>query len=141
MIGYLYAKTLGLPMAILDKRRNDDSESPIMENIIGDVKGKKALIFDDEVASGGSLIEAAELLEKNGAVDITAFCVHGVLSANSKKKILDSNIRKLVVTDTIFIGEEKRHEKLEVVSVAELFSSAIVFTTSGRSISGLYSRF
>ena len=136
-----YAKRLGLPLAILDKRRSDDSESPSMENIIGDVEGKKAFIFDDEVASGGSLIEAAELLRKNGATEIFALCVHGVLSGNAKERILNSPIQKLVVTDTVSIPKEKRHEKLEIVTIAELFGNAISYTNSGRSISGLYDRF
>lgn len=136
-----HAKRLGLPMAILDKRRSDDSESPVMENIIGDVKGKRALIFDDEVASAGSLIEAAEVLEKNGAEEITAFCVHGVLSGKAIERLSKSNIKKLVVTDTVFISEEKRIPKLEVVTVAELFANAIVYTNSGKAISGLYSRY
>ncbi len=136
-----YAKRLGLPLAILDKRRSDDTENASMENIIGDVEGKKAFIFDDEVASGGSLISAAELLQKNGATDIFAFCVHGVLSGNAKERIMESPIEKLVVTDTVTIPEEKRHEKLEIVSIAELFANAIMYTNSGRSISGLYDRF
>lgn len=133
-----HAKTLGLPMAILDKRRNDDSESPIMENIIGDVKGKKALIFDDEVASGGSLVEAAEVLEKNGAKDIVAFCVHGVLSGHAIKRINNSSIKKLVITDSVFISDEKKCEKLEIISVAKLFAKVITNTNSGKPISGLY---
>jgi len=112
-----------------------------MENIIGDVEGKKAFIFDDEVASGGSLIEAAEVLVKNGATDIIAFCVHGVLSGNAKERILNSPIQKLIVTDTVRIDDEKKHDKLHVVSIAELFADAIMFTNAGRSISGLYSRF
>lgn len=137
--GY-HAKKLGLPLAILDKRRADDSESPIMENIIGDVKGKKALIFDDEVASAGSLCEAAEVLEKFGAKEIVAFCVHGVLSGRAIDRIKKSNIKKLVVTDTIFISEEKKCNKLEIISVAELFAKVILHTNSGRPISNLYSR-
>jgi len=136
-----YAKSLGLPLAILDKRRTDDSETAEMDNIIGDVKGKRAFIFDDEVASGGSLIEAAALLEKNGVKDIQAYCVHGVLSGKAMERIANSPIKKLVVTDTVFIPEEKKHSKLEVVSVAELFANAIMYTNSDRSISGLYERF
>lgn len=132
------AKILGLPMAILDKRRVDDSESPVMENIIGDVKGKKALIFDDEVASAGSLIEAAEVLEKNGAKEIVAFCVHGVLSGHAIERINRSSIKKLVITDSVFITEEKKCHKLEIVSVAELFSKVITYTNSGKPISDLY---
>lgn len=136
-----YAKRLGLPLAILDKRRSDDSETAEMDNVIGDVKGKRAFIFDDEVASGGSLIEAAKLLEKNGVQDIQAYCVHGVLSGNAVERIANSPIKKLVITDTVFIPEEKKNKKIEVVSVAELFADAIMFTNSDRSISGLYDRF
>ncbi|ERP31628.1 ribose-phosphate diphosphokinase [Chitinivibrio alkaliphilus] len=136
-----YARRLNLPLAILDKRRSDDSEAPSMENIIGEVEGKKAFIFDDEVASGGSLIEAAEMLEKKGATEIIAFCVHGVLSGNARERIEQSCIKKLVVTDTVCIPQEKRHEKLEIVSVAELFGKAITYTNAGRSISGLYSKY
>ncbi|MCL2845984.1 MAG: ribose-phosphate pyrophosphokinase [Chitinivibrionia bacterium] len=136
-----YARRLDLPMAILDKRRTDDSETAQMDNIIGDVQGKRAFIFDDEVASGGSLIESANMLVKNGAKSIQAYCVHGVLSGNSKERIVNSPIEKLVVTDTVFIPEEKKHDKLEIVSVADLFANAIVYTNSDRSISGLYDRF
>lgn len=136
-----HAKRLGLPLAILDKRRSDDTESPVMENIIGDVEGKKALIFDDEVASAGSLIEASEALLRNGAKEIIAFCVHGVLSGHAIERLSKSNIKKIVVTDTVFIGKEKRIPKLEVVTVAELFANAIMYTNSGKSISGLYSRY
>ncbi|QEN04368.1 ribose-phosphate pyrophosphokinase [Thiospirochaeta perfilievii] len=135
-----HAKRLGLPLAILDKRRSDDSESPVMENIIGDVKGKKALIFDDEVASAGSLVEAAEVLEKFGAREIVAFCVHGVLSGKAIDRINSSNIKKLVVTDSVFISKEKRCKKLEIVSVAELFAKVITYTHNGQPISDLYSR-
>ena len=136
-----YAKSLGLPLAILDKRRNDDSECAEMDNIIGDVQGKRAFIFDDEVASGGSLIEAAAMLEKNGVKDIQAYCVHGVLSGKAVERIANSPIKRLVVTDTVFIPPEKMHKKLEIVSVADLFADAITYTNSDRSISGLYERF
>ena len=136
-----YAKRLNLPLAILDKRRSDDNEKPSMENIIGDVKGKDAFIFDDEVASGGSLIEAAEMLEKNGAKNIYAFCVHGVLSGNAKERIQNSVIKNLVVTDTVRIDDDKKFDKLKVVTTAELIANAIIYTNSGRSISGLYARF
>ena len=136
-----YATTLNLPLAILDKRRHDHSESPSIENVIGDVKGKSAIIFDDEVASGGSLIEVAEALERNGVTSIIACCVHGVLSGNAVERINNSKIQKLVVTDTVFIPESKRIDKLEVISVAELFANAIMYTNSGRALSGLYYRF
>jgi ribose-phosphate pyrophosphokinase len=136
-----YAIRLKLPLAILDKRRSDDSESPEIEHIIGDVKGKKALIFDDEVATGGSLIEVAQALERHGAKSITACCVHAVLSGKAVERIQNSSIEQLIVTDTVFIPEEKRFPKLKVVSVSELIANAIMYTNSGRSISGLYFRY
>ncbi len=136
-----YAIRLSLPLAILDKRRSDDSESPEIQNVIGEVEGKKALIFDDEVASGGSLIEVADALEARGVTEITACCVHGVLSGKAVERIQNSSIQKLVVTDTVYIPKEKMFPKLKVVSVAELFSNAIMYTNTGRSISGLYYRY
>lgn len=136
-----YAITLKLPLAILDKRRRDDTELPVIENIIGDVKGKKALIFDDEVATGGSLIKVAEALKDHGAKEIVACCVHGVLSGNAVKNIKDSDIEKLVITDTVFVPEEKKFDKLTIISVAELFGEAIKCTNEGNAISGLYYQF
>lgn len=132
------AKLLNIPMAILDKRRTDDSETPVMENIIGEVRGKKALIFDDEVASAGSLVEAAEMLVKNGVEEIVAYCVHGVLSGQAIERLKKSHIKKLVVTDSVYIDESKHCDKLEIVSVAELFAKVICYTNSGIAISELY---
>ncbi len=136
-----YAINLKLPLAILDKRRHDDSESPVIHNVIGDVSGKRALIFDDEIASGGSIIEVVKALEKLGVEEITACCVHAVLSNNAMEKIENSSLKRLIVTDTVYIPPEKRTPKLTIVSVAELFANAIMYTNTGRSISGLYARF
>ncbi len=133
-----YAMKLQVPLAVLDKRRFDDTEAPEIHNVIGDVEGKRAIIFDDEVASAGSLIEVATALERQGVEDVVACCVHGVLSGKAIERVKNSPIRKLVVTDTVYISEEKRIPKLEVVSVAELFAKAITYTNQGESISGLY---
>jgi ribose-phosphate pyrophosphokinase len=136
-----YAIRLNLPMAILDKRRNDDSEKPIVQNVIGEVAGKKAIIFDDEIASGGSIIEVVNALESLGVKEITACCVHGVLSGNAVSRIQDSSLRRLVVTDTVRIGEDKMFPKLKIVSISELIATAILYTHKGKSISGLYCRY
>ena len=137
----LYAIRLGLPLAILDKRRADDSEKPAIENVIGNVKGKRALIFDDEIASGGSIIEVVNALERLGVREIQACCVHGVLSGRAVERLRNSSLSKLVTTDTVFIPEEKRFPKLEVISVAELFAKAILHTHEGESISNLYDHY
>ncbi len=136
-----YAATLGLPMAIMDKRRGDDSEQPSVHNVIGDVKGKRAIIFDDEIASGGSLVEVARALRNLGVCDIQACCVHGVLSGTAIDRLTESPVSRLVVTDTVFIPDHKRVPKLHVISIAELMAKAIVFTNQGKSISGLYDRY
>jgi ribose-phosphate pyrophosphokinase len=136
-----YAIKLGLPLAILDKRRSDDSESPEIHNVIGDIKGKKALIFDDEIASGGSILEVVKALEKLGVQEIEACCVHAVLSGSAVEKLAKSSIKKLVTTDTVFIPEYKKFPQLVVLSVAELFAKAIMSTNRGESISVLYDKF
>ncbi|MDG5814115.1 ribose-phosphate pyrophosphokinase [Chitinispirillales bacterium ANBcel5] len=133
-----YAIRMNLPMAILDKRRSDDSETPYIHHVIGDVKGKRAIIFDDEIASGGSILEVVRALEDLGVTEIQACCVHPVLSGDAAEKLNNSALSKLVVTDTIFIPEEKKFPKLKVISVSELFAKAIMFTNQGKSISGLY---
>lgn len=136
-----YAIRLGLPLAILDKRRSDDSESPEIHNVIGEVKGKRAIIFDDEIASGGSILEVVDALTRLGVNEIQACCVHGVLSGRAIERLRDSRLTKLVVTDTVFIPEEKKTPQLVIISVAELFAKAILHTHQGKSISGLYDRY
>ena len=136
-----YATRLKLPLAILDKRRMDDSESPVIRNVIGDVSGKRALIFDDEIASGGSIVEAVNALRNYGVEEITACCVHGILSGKALHRIQDSSLKRLIVTDTVHLPPEQRIDKLEILSVAELFANAIKCTNKGQSISGLYFRY
>lgn len=136
-----YATRLKLPLAILDKRRKDDSESPVIQNVIGDVKGKRALIFDDEIASGGSIVQVVTALRNYGVEEITACCVHGILSGKAVHRIQDSPLKRLIVTDTVHIPPEQKIEKLEILSIAELFANAIKCTNKGQSISGLYFRY
>ena len=133
-----YAINLGLPLAILDKRRDDDSETPAIHHVIGEVKGKRALIFDDEIATGGSILEVVKALESLGVTEIQACCVHGVLSANAVDRLNLSPLSKLVVTDTVFIPPEKKIPKMLVISVAELFAQAITCSHTGKSISVLF---
>jgi ribose-phosphate pyrophosphokinase len=133
-----YAVRLGLPLAILDKRRHDDTENPAIHNVIGDVKGKRALIFDDEIATGGSILEVVKALENLGVTEISACCVHAVLSANAPERLKNSSLNQFVVTDSVSIPEEKKFDRMTVISVAEMFAKAIMYTNRGTSISGLY---
>lgn len=133
-----YAARLNLPIAIVDKRRQGDDEAARAVNLIGDVKGKVALIVDDEVASGGTLVEAARFVLDRGAVAAEACVVHAVLSGKAVERIEASPLRQLVVTDTIPLTERKRSAKIQVKSVAPLFADAIRAIHDGSSVSRLF---
>ncbi|MBT9556943.1 MAG: ribose-phosphate pyrophosphokinase [Myxococcales bacterium] len=132
-----YANRLNLPMAIVDKRRYGDDEKPRAVNVIGDVEGKRCLIVDDEVASGGTLIEAAQFLMKRGARSVEATCVHPVLSGNAVSRITESAIEELVVTDSIPVAD-RHFDKLKVLPTAPLFAKAIRRIHEGDSVSELF---
>jgi ribose-phosphate pyrophosphokinase len=133
-----YAARLDLPIAIVDKRRYGDDEAARAVNLIGDVEGKTALIIDDEVASGGTLAEAARFVLERGAVAVEACVVHGVLSGKAVERLEASALRQLVVTDTIPLPEHKRSAKFHVKSVAPLFADAIRAIHDGSSVSRLF---
>jgi ribose-phosphate pyrophosphokinase len=133
-----YAQRLNLPMAIIDKRRHDDSEQPVAVGLIGDVDGRDALIIDDEVASAGTMMAAVDYLKSRGARRIEAAAVHPVLSGKANAKLDASPIGRLVVTNSIPIPPERGSAKIEVVSVAQLFADAIYAIHSGTSVSELF---
>jgi len=133
-----YANRLNLPIAIVDKRRYGDDEKAQATNLIGDVEGKIALIIDDEIASGGTMMEATRFVLDRGASAVEAACVHPVLSGKAVERIEASALTSLVVTDTIPIPPEKRSAKIEVRSVAPLFAEAIRAIHDGSSVSHLF---
>ncbi|MFK7916287.1 MAG: ribose-phosphate diphosphokinase, partial [Pseudomonadales bacterium] len=133
-----YANRLGLPMAIIDKRRHDDSEQPEAVSLIGDVQGRNALIIDDEIASGGTMIAAADFLKRSGARRVEAAAVHPVMSGHARDRLDDSPIERVVVTDTIPVAPERLSRKVSTVSVAKLFADAIYAIHHGESVSNLF---
>jgi ribose-phosphate pyrophosphokinase len=133
-----YANRLNLPMAIVDKRRDGDDENARATNLIGEVEGKKALIIDDEIASGGTMMEATRFVLDRGASAVEAACVHPVLSGKAVDRIDSSPLTSLVVTDTLPLAPEKRIPKIEVLSVAPLFAQAIKAIHNGSSVSRLF---
>ena len=133
-----YATRLDLPIAIVDKRRYGDNEDARATNLIGDVRGKVALIVDDEVASGGTLLEAVRFVLEQGAVAAEACVVHPVLSGSAIERIEASPLRQLVVTDTIPLPPRKRIDKIQIQSVARLFADAIRAIHDGSSVSRLF---
>ncbi len=135
-----YAAILGTSMAIADKERADHDEMAEVMGIVGEVKGKTALIVDDFTISGGTLTAVAEQLVIRGAREIYALVVHGVLAEGSVERIDASPIRKLVITDSVENQPVTFSDKIEVVSVAPMFADAIRCIHNRESISAMFSQ-
>ncbi|MDD3680921.1 MULTISPECIES: ribose-phosphate pyrophosphokinase [unclassified Mesotoga] len=130
-----FAAKLGVPLAILDKRRPKDNVAE-MVHIIGDVEGKTAIIFDDIIDTGRSLVEAAKMLKSNGAKKIYACATHGVLSGEATKIIAESEIEKVFITDTIY--HEDLPDNIMVLSIAPLLAEALTRVRKNLSVSILF---
>jgi len=134
----VYAGKLKLPLAIMDKRRFDDNDDAKIFHVIGEVRGKDALIFDDEISTAGSMIEAEKALRRMGVNSIRAFAVHGVLAGPAVDRLSHSSFDEVVTTNTISIDEKKRWDKLTILDVAPLFADAISHIHMGESLSSLF---
>ena len=133
-----YAKRLSAGLAIVDKRRESPEKIEVM-NILGKVKGKKAILVDDLVATAGSLIEAAEALTKKGVREVYAAVSHGILSGNALSRIDNcKSLKEIIVTDSIPFGNGKKHPKIKVLSVAPLLGEAIKRIHAEESVSCLF---
>jgi len=133
-----FGKRLGASLAIIDKRRSQPNESTVM-NIIGDIKGKTALLLDDMVDTAGTLTQAADALVKAGAKKVAACCTHAVLSGHALEKINQSALEKMVVSDTIPLKPEAQScKKIVVLSIASLLGEAIKRIHNNDSVSSLF---
>jgi ribose-phosphate pyrophosphokinase len=132
-----YAKRLGAGLAIVDKRRIDDVSAEVM-HVMGEVAGKNVILVDDIVATAGSLVEAASALKKKGAKDIYAAITHPVLCGPAMERIAGSEIKELMVTDTIPVSDDKKKGKIKQLSVAVLLGEAIKRIHNEESISALF---
>jgi len=133
-----YAKRLGATLAIVDKRRDGPNVSKVM-NIVGDVKDRTCVIVDDIVDTAGTLVEAAHALIREGATSVSAAITHPVLSGPAVKRIAESPLKELVVTDTIQLRPEAAGcEQLHVVSIAYLLGEAIRRINNEESVSSLF---
>ena len=133
-----FAKRLNVGLAIIDKRRERAGVSEVM-HVIGDVAGKRCVLVDDIVDSGGTLVNAADALLQAGAVSVQAYVTHGVLSAGAVARVAASRLERLVITDSIRPTEAVRvTEKIRVLSVAKLMGEAISRISSESSVSSLF---
>ena len=133
-----FAKRLDLPLAFIDKRRAGDDEKAKPAFIIGEVRGKRCLLVDDEIATGGTIFEATDFLLANGAASVSAAVVHPVLSGRAVERLAASRLERLLVTSTIPIPPEKMQAKIQTLSVAPLLAEAITRIHDGRSVSSLF---
>jgi len=133
-----FAKRINASLVIIDKRREKAGESEVM-NIIGNVKDKTCVILDDIADSAGTLCSAAKALKNSGAQEIYSYIVHGVLSGNALERIKDSEIKELILTDTIQATESVKNIKnIRHISIAPLLGEAIKRINSDSSVSALF---
>lgn len=136
-----YASCLGVSIAIADKERTAHNEKATILQIIGDVKGKTAVVVDDFTISGGTLADVAVKLMERGAREVYAVVTHGVLAKGSMERIDTSPIRRLIITDTIENQPVQFSSKIEIVSVASLFAEAIKRIHNRESISEMFKEY
>ncbi len=138
-----YANLFDLPLAIMDRRlveRSYNAPKQVNQHVIGDVKGKQCIIVDDLIDTGRTMREVSDALIYEGAEEVYALVTHPVLSERATEVIEESPIKKLVVTDTLYIPEEKRSPKIEQISIASLLEDGIERINHDHSLRPLYDK-
>jgi ribose-phosphate pyrophosphokinase len=132
------AKRINAPLAIVDKRRERPGESEVM-NVIGAVEGRTCILIDDIIDSGGTIVNAADALLEKGATEVYAYITHGVLSGGAVARLAKSNLKELVITDSIQPTKAVNEApNIRVLSVASLIGEAIGRTAAEESVSSLF---
>ena len=132
-----YAKKLGLGFALIDKRRPTHNVAKVV-NLIGDLKNKHVFIIDDMIDTAGTICNAAVTAIDNGAHSVIAIATHPVLSGKAIERLEKSPIEKVIVSDTIAMSKDQIFNKLEIISVSEIFANTIKRINSGESVSSLF---
>jgi ribose-phosphate pyrophosphokinase len=133
-----FGKRLGASLAIIDKRREGPNETQVM-NIIGHVKGKKVILLDDMIDTAGTVVKAAKALKEEGAVEVSVCCTHPVLSGPAIERIEQSDLKEVIVTDTVPLHEKaKACSRIKVLSVSGLLSEAVRRIYYNDSVSSLF---
>jgi ribose-phosphate pyrophosphokinase len=139
--GRNFAENINVPLAVIEKRRVSDGGSAEAINLVGDVNDRDVLLVDDEVDTAGSVVQAVELLQKNGARQIILIFVHPILSGDAAKSLASLPLSKIICTDTVAISQEKKAElkdKLSVLSIAPLIGEVILRAHEGRSVGEMF---
>jgi ribose-phosphate pyrophosphokinase len=132
------AEKLHAPLAIIEKRRTSNDDRTELLNVIGEVRGKVALTFDDEIDTGGTVVNAAKALVEHGVTQVYCCATHPVLSGPAPQRLAKSNFQEVVVSDTIPVAPEKRNGKITILSVAPLLGEAIYRIHKGLSVGELF---
>jgi ribose-phosphate pyrophosphokinase len=132
-----FARRLGASFAIIDKRRPAANEAEVVQ-VVGDVEGRQCIIVDDMIDTAGTLVSVVMSLKERGAAAIYAAGTHALLSGPAVGRLCGAPIEEVVVTNTLHVPDEKRFEKLRVLSIAELLARAITYTHSNASVSQLF---
>lgn len=133
----LFAKRLNSTLAIVFKRRPEPDVSEVTD-IVGDVKGKIAVVVDDMISTGGTLAKAAEAIKARGATKVFTVATHGIFAGDAISVLHDSEIEKVIVTNTIPLPDVSAHPKFVQLSIAQTFADAISRITTNRSVSELF---
>ncbi len=133
----IMAEPLNAPIAIVDKRRPEPNKSEIM-NIIGDIEGKECILVDDMIDTAGTICNAAEALLKLGATSVSVCSTHPVFSGPAYERLANTNLKEIIVTNTIPIPKEKMLPNMKILSVAPLFAEAMTRIHNNESVSKLF---
>ncbi|MDA7685877.1 ribose-phosphate pyrophosphokinase, partial [Candidatus Marinimicrobia bacterium] len=134
-----YAKKLGIGFALIDKRRNAHNQSEVA-HLVGNLEDRHVLIIDDMIDTAGTIFNAASLAKEKGAISVTVAATHAVLSGESIERLSSNNIDKVFLSDTVDIPENKKFEKLTIVSSAKIFADTISRIHKGESVSQLFGK-
>ena len=132
-----YAKRLGMSFALIDKRRSAHNKSEVV-TVIGELEGKHVLIIDDMIDTAGTIYNAACVAKEKGAISVVVAATHGIFSGECVKKLSSEVIDQVFISDTIEIPEEKRFDKLKIISSAKIFAETINRIHKGESVSKLF---
>jgi len=133
-----FAEAIDASLAVIEKRRIGNDDKSEVLNLIGTVQGSPAILVDDEIDTGGSIVQAARVCIENGATEVYACCTHGILSGPAIERLQASPIREVVVTNTVAIPPEKRISKLTVLSLGMLIGETIQRIHTGASVALTY---